>query len=232
MMPPPEKRKASDIASQMQPKRLSMGDTPVSPTASSLRFSIVVTTQSVESPDYNTNDLSFFNSLQSDVRIQSMSNRRDNVAAVIQAYAEYFAYRMTLCWLSLITSFKGTLETGGNNNYKSHRGVAKKWCSGIEDLVIPKAVVDHAALTLARLEQDEASGLHWDALASLAAADSGSEVRRLTQDRPNQEQGCAPRKLLGRLRYKNRADVNTGNRLTCRYGETPRLSIRGNASSS
>ena len=35
MMPPPEKRKASDIASQMQPKRLSMGNTLVSPTASS-----------------------------------------------------------------------------------------------------------------------------------------------------------------------------------------------------
>ena len=38
MMSPRRKRKVSDIASQMQPKRLSMGDTPVSDALGMRRF--------------------------------------------------------------------------------------------------------------------------------------------------------------------------------------------------
>ena len=47
-------------------------------------FDIRALTQTAQSPDYKYNDLSFFNSMNSDVRIQSMSNDRDGRRQDIQ----------------------------------------------------------------------------------------------------------------------------------------------------
>ena len=86
-------------------------------------------TQSAQSPDFNYNDLSFFNSLNSDVRIQSMSNRAQIMEAVEKCFAEY--ERMAGCTRSLTSSYLGCLETGGNNTYKTHTGVAKNARNGV-----------------------------------------------------------------------------------------------------
>ena len=115
-------------------------------------FNIIVITQSAQSPDFNYNDLSFFNSLNSDVRIQSMSNRKDIIVAVKKCFAEYEADRMAGCIRSLTNSYRGCLETGGGNTYKTHRGVAKNARNGIEDFAVAKSVVDKARLTLAQLK--------------------------------------------------------------------------------
>ena len=57
-------------------------------------FNIIVITQSAQSPDFNYCDLCWFNSLNSDVRIQSMSNRADIIEAVKKCFAEYESGRM------------------------------------------------------------------------------------------------------------------------------------------
>ena len=115
-------------------------------------FNIIVITQSAQSPDFNYNDLSFFNSLNSDVRIQSMSNRKEIIEAVEKCFAEYGAERMAACTRSLTSSYRGCLETGGSNTYKTHRGVAKNARNGVEDFAVTKSVVDKARQTLAQLK--------------------------------------------------------------------------------
>ena len=47
--------------------------------------------------DFNGNNLSFFYSLQCDVRIQSMESRFDIIKAVKKSYADYPAERMAAC---------------------------------------------------------------------------------------------------------------------------------------
>ena len=120
-------------------------------------FNIIVITQSAQSPDFNYCDLSWFNSLNSDVRIQSMSNRADIIETVIKCFAEYEADRMAECARSLTNSYRGCLETGGDNTYKTHRGVAKNARSGVEDFAVAKSVVDKARRTLAQLKAAEAA---------------------------------------------------------------------------
>ena len=114
-------------------------------------------TQSAQSPDFNYCDLSWFNSLNSDVRIQSMSNRADIIETVKKCFAEYEADRMAECVRSLTNSYRGCLETGGDNTYKTHRGVAKNARSGVEDFAVAKSVVDKARRTLAQLKAAEAA---------------------------------------------------------------------------
>jgi len=113
-------------------------------------FNIIVITQPAQSPDFNYLDLSFFNSLNSDVHIQSMSSREDIIAAVEKCFAEYEANRMAGCIRSLTNSYRGCLETDGGNTYETHRGVAKNTRNGVEDFAVAKSVVDKARLTLAR----------------------------------------------------------------------------------
>ena len=120
-------------------------------------FNIIVITQSAQSPDFNYCDLSWFNSLNSDVRIQSMSNRADIIETVKKCFAEYEADRMAECVRSLTNSYRGCLETGGDNTYKTHRGVAKNARSGVEDFAVAKSVVDKARRTLAQLKAAEAN---------------------------------------------------------------------------
>ena len=95
-------------------------------------------TQSAQSPDFNYLDLALFNFLNSDVRIQSMSSRKDIIAAVEKCFAEYGVDRMTACIRSLTSSYLGCLETGGDNTYKTHRGVAKNTRHGIQDFAVAK----------------------------------------------------------------------------------------------
>ena len=109
-------------------------------------------TQSAKSPDFNYLGLAFFNSLNSDVRIQSMSSRKDIIAGVEKCFAEYEADRMTGCIHSLTNSFLGCLETGGNNTYKTHPGVVKNTRHGFEYSAVAKSVVDKARETLVRLK--------------------------------------------------------------------------------
>ena len=109
-------------------------------------------TQSAQSPDFNYLDLALFNFLNSDVRIQSMSSRKDIIAAVEKCFAEYGVDRMTACIRSLTSSYLGCLETGGDSTYKTHRGVGKNRRQGFEDFAVAKSVVDKARETLARLK--------------------------------------------------------------------------------
>ena len=109
-------------------------------------------TQSAQSPGFNYLDLALFNFLNSDVRIQSMSNRKEIIEAVEKCFAEYGAERMAACTRSLTSSYRGCLETGGNNTYKTHRGVAKNARNGVEDFAVTKSVVDKARQTLAQLK--------------------------------------------------------------------------------
>ena len=107
-------------------------------------FNIIVITQSAQSPDLNYCDLAFFNSLNSDVHIQSMSYQKDIIAAVEKCFAEYEADRMAGCIHSLASSYLGCLETGGDNTYKTHSGVARNARSGVDDFAVAKSVVDKA----------------------------------------------------------------------------------------
>ena len=120
-------------------------------------FNIIVITQSAQSPDFNYCDLAFFNSLNTDVRIQSMSNRAQITEAVKKCFAEYEADRMAGCIRSLTSSNIGCLETGGDSTYKTHRGVAKNACNGAEDFAVAKSVVDKARRALAQLKAAEAA---------------------------------------------------------------------------
>ena len=63
---------------------------------------------------------------------------------------------MAGCVRSLTNSYRGCLETDGDNTYKTHRGVAKNARSGVEDSAVAKSVVDKAFLTLARLKAEAA----------------------------------------------------------------------------
>ena len=109
-------------------------------------------TQSAQSPDFYYLDLGLFNFLNSDVRIQSMSSRKDIIAAVEKCFAEYGVDRMTACIRSLTSSYLGCLETGGENTYKTHRGVDKNTRQGFEDFAVAKSVEYKACETLARLK--------------------------------------------------------------------------------
>ena len=85
-------------------------------------FSTIVITQSAQSPDFNYLDLAFFNSLNSDVRIQSTSDRKGIIAAVEKCFAEYEADRMAGCVRSLTSSYRGCLETGGDSTSSDATG--------------------------------------------------------------------------------------------------------------
>ena len=52
-------------------------------------FSIEVVVQPAQSPDLNVDDLTFFNSLQSDVSLVAKENRRDLLDAIIKCWHEY-----------------------------------------------------------------------------------------------------------------------------------------------
>ena len=81
-----------------------------------------------------------------------MSNRAGIIEAVKKCFAEYEADRMAECVRSLTNSYRGCLETGGDNTYETHRGVAKNARSGVEDFAVAKSVVDKARQTLAQLK--------------------------------------------------------------------------------
>ena len=110
-----------------------------------------------ENFDFNYCDLAFFNSLNTDVRIQSTSNRAQIIEAVKKCFAEYEAGRMAGCIRSLTSSYIGCLETGGDSTYKTHRGVAKNARNGVEDFAVAKSVMDKALRALAQLKAAEAA---------------------------------------------------------------------------
>jgi len=104
--------------------------------------------------EFNFCDLAFFNSLQSDVVTHDKTTKKDLIKVVKRCFADYEAERMDGCCRSLITAYVGNLETGGDNNYKMHRGVRKATSRGIFDLSVAKSVFDKAAAKLEQLKEE------------------------------------------------------------------------------
>jgi len=52
-------------------------------------------------------------------------NRKELIKAVTKAFGEYDADRMEACCRLLIISYRGNLETVGDSNVKTHRGIRK-----------------------------------------------------------------------------------------------------------
>ena len=127
-----------------------------------------------------------FRSLQSDVMLQAMSSRFDIIAAVKKCFDEYDGDRMESVWRSLITSYRGCLETGGDNNYKTHRSVAKGKRQGLDmDVEIDYHVVKQAQAALAKLQAEEAAeagGLGGAVAEDESSSDSEQEERALDFD--------------------------------------------------
>ena len=108
----------------------------------------------------NCLDLAFFASLQSDVEIMSKSTRNEMLIAVQEAFDAYDDERMAAVWRRLVTSYKGILETGGDNHYETHRHVEKDHRHGLApDHDVPVSLVQRAEQQLALLEAEEATGL-------------------------------------------------------------------------
>ena len=61
-------------------------------------FIIRAVTQPAQSPDFNDSDLSLFQFLHCDVRIQFTGSRSEITKAVKRCYAEYPAGKMAACW--------------------------------------------------------------------------------------------------------------------------------------
>ena len=85
-------------------------------------FKIQVITQPAQSPDLNCNNLAFFASLQSDTELVAKKNVFDLVEAVKDSWTAYPAERMEAVWRVLYASFKGIMETSGDNSYSHHTG--------------------------------------------------------------------------------------------------------------
>ncbi|XP_065197249.1 uncharacterized protein LOC135828754 [Sycon ciliatum] len=85
-------------------------------------FRIVVRTQPAQSPDLNVNDLAFFASLQSDTELVAKENVTDLIHAVESCWQAYPAERMENVWSCPFGSFKGIVDTSGDNSYSHHSG--------------------------------------------------------------------------------------------------------------
>ena len=88
-------------------------------------FIIRAVAQPAQGLYFNDSELQFFQFLQCDVRIKSMGGSSGITKAVKRCHAKYPAGKMAACWWSLVTSYRGCLETGGDSNYKAHCGVRK-----------------------------------------------------------------------------------------------------------
>ena len=72
---------------------------------------------------------------------QFIGSRFDITMTVKRCYAEYPAGTMALCWWSLAASYCRCLETGGDNNYKTHFGVSKGAARyGVGDLPVTSSL--------------------------------------------------------------------------------------------
>ena len=85
-------------------------------------FHIEVTVQPAQSPDLNTNDLTFFASLQKETELVAKENVKDLVAAVKLCWDEYPAERMDAVWRCLFPSYNSIIATMGDNKYSHHTG--------------------------------------------------------------------------------------------------------------
>ena len=117
-------------------------------------FDIRIRLQPAQKPEFNFLDLAFFRSLDSDVTTLPKTTRKDLIKAVSKAFNEYDADRMEACCRSLITSYRGNLETGGDNNFKTHRGMRKLRSQGEFDLAVGKSMFDQAQAKLKALKAE------------------------------------------------------------------------------
>ena len=117
-------------------------------------FDIRIRLQPAQKPEFNFLDLAFFRSLDSDVTTLPKTTRKDLIKAVSKAFNEYDADRMEACCRSLITSYRGNLETGGDNNFKTHRGIRKLRSQGEFDLAVGKSMFDQAQAKLKALKAE------------------------------------------------------------------------------
>ena len=126
-------------------------------------FVIDVVVQPSQSPDLNVDDLAFFHSLQIDVSLVAKENRRDLLAAVQKCWEEYPLEKMESVWSCLYGSSSGILETGGDNDYKRHRGSRSvdslsSEHSDLHDQLVPRLLVTGAKKKLVEMRAEQERG--------------------------------------------------------------------------
>lgn len=83
------------------------------------RVQIKMREQAPNSPDHNTNDLGFFNSLQSDAWALTPATTIDGlVSNVEQAFAQYDPGKLNRIWLTHGAVLNETIHCNGGNDYK------------------------------------------------------------------------------------------------------------------
>ena len=85
-------------------------------------FHIEVTGQQAQSPDLNTNYVTFFASLQKDTELVAKENVKGLVAADKLCLDECPAERMDAVWHCLFPSYNAIITPMGDNNYSHHTG--------------------------------------------------------------------------------------------------------------
>jgi len=88
-----------------------------------------------------------------------MGSRFSIAKAVKRCYAEYPVGKMAACWWSLVTPYRGCLETGGEGNYKAHCWVNKSARCGVKNLPVPVSLAAAARAELLRLRAKQAAEL-------------------------------------------------------------------------
>ena len=129
-------------------------------------FVIDVMVQPAQLPDLNVDDLAFFHSLQTDVTLVATCTvmyRRELLAAVQKCWEEYPLEKMESVWSCLYGSFSGILETGGDNDFKRHRGSrsAHRLSSehgDLHDQLVPRRLVTGAKKKLAEMQAEQERG--------------------------------------------------------------------------
>ena len=86
------------------------------------------------------------------------TNHKELIKAITKSFGEYDTDRMEACCRSLITAYRGNLETGGDSNIKSHRGIRKLRLQGEFDLAVGKPMFNQAQAKLKTLEAEAKKG--------------------------------------------------------------------------
>jgi len=87
---------------------------------------MTLSNQPPNSPDFNVNDLGFFNAIQSLQNQQSLKNIDDLVECVERAFAEMHWDKFNNVFLSYQLAMESAMKVSGGNNYKlQHIGKAK-----------------------------------------------------------------------------------------------------------
>jgi hypothetical protein len=89
----------------------------------------IIVTQPPNSPDLNINDLGFFASLKTNVRLicSHCTSREEMMANVLKAFDEYPADKLDGIWACYYNNLRSVMACKGGNDYKqAHNGGAKR----------------------------------------------------------------------------------------------------------